>query len=73
MLERGWRETGHRIQTMRKSAGFQIEDRIVTYFAGDEPAQRVFQATCSYIRQETLSSPGVRWKRPRHIRDGARG
>jgi isoleucyl-tRNA synthetase len=49
------REVVHRIQTMRKDAGFDVEDRIVTtYEAGGELAQ-VFDEHGDYIRQETLS------------------
>ena len=49
------RELVHHIQNMRRSAGFDITDRIVTYYeAGDELA-KVFEAQGDYIRQETLS------------------
>jgi isoleucyl-tRNA synthetase len=58
------REVVHRIQTMRKSAGFEIADQIVTYFEGDDYIQKVLQDTASvdYLKQETLSRellPGV--------------
>jgi len=45
----------HRLQTMRKSAGFEIADRIVTYYQGDEYAARVMESFAEYIRRETLS------------------
>jgi isoleucyl-tRNA synthetase len=49
------REIVRRIQTMRRSAGFDIADHIVTYIQGDEPAHRVLADFGSYIKQETLS------------------
>ena len=60
------REFVHRVQNMRKSAGFEIEERIVTYISSPD-AQRplpqgggaslppALAAQESYIRQETLS------------------
>ena len=35
------REIVHRLQTMRRNAGFDIADRIVTYYQADEDIQRV--------------------------------
>jgi isoleucyl-tRNA synthetase len=56
LLEEGLaRELVRRLNDMRKDAGFRVEDRIVTYFAGEEPVQRVFERYADYIRQETLS------------------
>lgn len=49
------RELVHRIQTMRKSADFRIEDRISTYFEAPESVARVFERFAPYIMQETLS------------------
>ncbi|MCZ6788347.1 MAG: DUF5915 domain-containing protein, partial [Chloroflexi bacterium] len=49
-------ELVHRIQTMRRSADFQITDRIVTWYAGDERTARVIERHGDYIRQETLST-----------------
>jgi isoleucyl-tRNA synthetase len=48
------RELVHRIQNIRKSAGFDIADRIVTYYLADELAD-VLGTHDEYIRQETLS------------------
>jgi isoleucyl-tRNA synthetase len=51
------REIVHRIQTMRRSAGFEIADHIVTYYEGDDCINQVMtelQLT-DYIKQETLS------------------
>ncbi|MGB6836851.1 MAG: isoleucine--tRNA ligase [Dehalococcoidia bacterium] len=49
------RELVHRLQTMRRDAGFDIADRIVTYYQGGERVARVMQTHADYIRQETLS------------------
>jgi isoleucyl-tRNA synthetase len=49
------RELVHRIQTMRRSAGFDIADRIVTHFQTGSATARVFEVHGAYIRQETLS------------------
>jgi isoleucyl-tRNA synthetase len=49
------REIVRRIQTMRKSAGFDISDRIVTYYQGGEGVQRIMDGFGDYVRQETLS------------------
>ena len=49
------RELVRRLNDMRKDAGFRVEDRIVTYYAGSEQASGVFSAFGDYIRQETLS------------------
>ncbi len=52
------REIVHRIQTMRRSAGFDIADRIVTYYEGDAEVTRIIRdpEQSDYIRQETLSN-----------------
>lgn len=49
------RELVRRLQEMRRSADFDISDRIVTYYLGDGDIQRVMQSWSDYIRQETLS------------------
>ena len=49
------RELVHRLQTMRKQAGFDIADYIETYYQGGESIQRVMKKRASYIKQETLS------------------
>ncbi|MFQ5880126.1 MAG: DUF5915 domain-containing protein, partial [Dehalococcoidia bacterium] len=49
------RELVRRLQTMRKNAGFDIADRIVTYYQGDDDFRRVLQKFGDYVRQETLS------------------
>ncbi len=49
------REIVHRLQTMRKNAGFDIADYIVTYYQGSEAIKRVISGFAPYIKQETLS------------------
>ena len=49
------REIVHRLQTMRKSAGFEIADYIVTYYEADEYINQVMRVFSDYIKQETLS------------------
>ena len=54
------RELVHRIQNMRRSAGFDIADHIVTYYQGDAKLDEVMAAHGDYIRQETLSRQVVK-------------
>ena len=61
------RELVHRLQTLRKDAGFEIADRIVTYYEGDGAVDRVMQRHADYIAGETLSRELV----PGRPRDGA--
>ncbi len=49
------RDLVHLIQNMRRSAGFEIADRIVTSCTGDERIARVIRQHAGYIQQETLS------------------
>jgi isoleucyl-tRNA synthetase len=51
------REIVHRIQTMRRSADFDIADYIVTYYQGDDYVNHVMtdKELSPYIKQETLS------------------
>lgn len=58
------REIVHRLQMMRRSAGFDIADHIVTYYQGDEYIREVMESKTEvmegktlsdYIKQETLS------------------
>jgi isoleucyl-tRNA synthetase len=51
------REVVHRIQGMRRSANFDVTDRIVTYYQGPPEFAEVMQGPFSdYIRDETLSN-----------------
>jgi len=62
VLEGHARELVHRIQTMRKAADYQIDERIVTYYEGGPTLDRVVAAFGDYVKQETLSRdlrPGV--------------
>ncbi|MEX2236327.1 MAG: isoleucine--tRNA ligase [Dehalococcoidia bacterium] len=61
------REVVHRLQTMRKSAGFDIADRIVTYVEAPGEVEGVLRKHDDYLRQETLSED-VRYSAPE---DGA--
>ncbi|HZU77236.1 MAG TPA: DUF5915 domain-containing protein, partial [Dehalococcoidia bacterium] len=49
------REIVHRLQTLRRDAGFEIADRIVAYYAGDEDVRRVMQRFADYVAAETLA------------------
>ncbi|MBN2099497.1 MAG: isoleucine--tRNA ligase [Dehalococcoidia bacterium] len=49
------RELTHRIQSMRKEAGFEIADYIVTYYQAEHSLQKAIESQSAYIKQETLS------------------
>jgi len=49
------REVVHRLQIMRRSAGFDIADHVVTYYQGDAYIRQVLKDFAGYIKQETLS------------------
>ena len=49
------RELVHRIQNLRRAAGFEITDRILTYYQGPDSVRTVMEKFSNYIRQETLS------------------
>jgi isoleucyl-tRNA synthetase len=49
------REIVHRIQNLRKEAGFEIADRIRTYYTGDDSLREAMRAFDDYVRNETLS------------------
>jgi len=49
------REVVRRLQTMRRSAGLDIADYIVTYYQGGDIVQQVMTEFADYINQETLS------------------
>ncbi len=54
-LEGQARELVHRVQNMRRAAGFDIADYIVTYIQGDETLEKVVGAHGEYVQRETLS------------------
>jgi isoleucyl-tRNA synthetase len=58
------REVVRRVQAMRKDAGFNIEDRITTYYQAEDELAQVFQAWSDYIRAETLSTELVAGRPP---------
>jgi isoleucyl-tRNA synthetase len=49
------REIVRRLQTMRRSAGFDIADHIATCYQGDDYIKKVMSQFADYIKQETLS------------------
>ncbi len=49
------REIVHRVQTMRRSAGYNIADHIVLYYEGAAHFVQSISAFADYIRQETLA------------------
>ena len=61
------RELVHRLQNMRRSAGFDIADYIVTYYSGGEAIAWVMNRFAPYIQQETLSQELIQGEPP----DGA--
>ena len=50
------REIVRRVQAMRKDAGFNIEDRITTYYQTSGELRQVLQTWSDYIQAETLST-----------------
>lgn len=54
------RELVHRLQNMRKSAGFDIADYIVLYYDGDSYIQSLMESQSGYIKGETLCRQMVR-------------
>ena len=54
------RELVHKLQTMRKSACFDIADYIVLYYDGDTYIQNLMESQVSYIKGETLSRQVVK-------------
>jgi isoleucyl-tRNA synthetase len=50
------REIVHVIQNMRRSAGFEITDHIVTWYSGDQNIVGAIRNNSDYICQETLSN-----------------
>ncbi len=58
------RELVHRLQTMRRNAGFDIADYITTWYLGDDYVNQVIASWSQYIRQETLSRGLVRGEAP---------
>ena len=73
-LEGDARELVHLVQNMRRSAGLDIADKIVTYYEGDPALDEVVEGHGGYIRQETLSVSIRRESPPAgRLRGGAQG
>ena len=49
------REIVHRLQTMRKTAGFEIADHILVYYQADAEIEKVMGSFAGYIQHETLA------------------
>jgi isoleucyl-tRNA synthetase len=49
------REIVRRLQTMRRTAKFDVADHIITYYQAEELAGRVMSDFADYIKRETLS------------------
>jgi isoleucyl-tRNA synthetase len=49
------RDLVRRVQTLRKDAAFQLDDRIVTYYDAPEALNAVVEEWTDYIQAETLS------------------
>jgi isoleucyl-tRNA synthetase len=49
------RELVHRIQSLRKSAGFEISDRITVHYGESERLRHVLTSHAAYVQQETLA------------------
>ena len=58
------RELVHRIQGMRKNAGFEISDRIVVYYTDSARLREVFDAHGDYVREETLADEIIQGSAP---------
>jgi isoleucyl-tRNA synthetase len=58
------REVVRRVQTMRKEADFNIEDRITTWYAAEGELSDIVVAWGDYIQAETLSSELVTGQPP---------
>ena len=50
------REFVNRVQRMRKEAGFEISDRILTAYQSEEKLQSAIEQNCDFIKSETLTT-----------------
>ncbi|MCL0101720.1 DUF5915 domain-containing protein [Dehalococcoidia bacterium] len=55
VLEGKAREVVHRIQNMRKAAGFDIADRIDLFYGGGGDVEAVFSEYGDYVQEEVLA------------------
>jgi isoleucyl-tRNA synthetase len=69
------REVVHRIQGLRRAAGFNISDHITTYYQGPPRLRTVLERHGDYVRQETLSDQLVEGAAPEggHAEESALG
>ena len=44
-----------RLQNMRRAAGFDVADRIITYYQAEEKIRQAMVDFATYIKRETLS------------------
>ena len=58
------RDLVRRIQDMRRDAGFELADRITTWYQGDDDIARVMASHADYIKGETLSTELVAGEPP---------
>ena len=49
------REIVHRVQTMRRSAGYEIADHIILYYEADAFFMQSLSSFADYVMQETLA------------------
>ena len=56
ILEGNAREIVSKIQQLRKAKDFNVEDRITTYYSGDEDINKTIAKFKDYISKETLST-----------------
>jgi hypothetical protein len=49
------REIVHRVQNMRRSAGYEIADHIIIYYEADAFILQSLSSFADYVRQETLA------------------
>ena len=59
------RELVHRVQNMRRDAGFDIADYIITHYQGPDELGRVLSLHAEYVEQETLSKELVAQEPPK--------
>ena len=59
------RELVHQIQNMRRSAGFEIADRIDIVYQGSPEMGRIIASNRNYIKQETLALSLTRGRMPK--------
>ena len=50
------REIVRRLQNMRRAAGFDVADHIITYYQTEEQVKQILVEFAQYVKQETLSS-----------------